>query len=139
MSEMDNARIVRETLSAYVRGDLQTVLNHFSDDIELQVSLPRELVPWGGDRRGKTELVECLAGLAEIRQREQIEPREFIAQDDEVAVVGFERWLVKSTGRTVDNNWVMIFTVRKGQVMRIRVFEDTAKIIAALRGGEGRC
>jgi uncharacterized protein len=139
MSEMDNARIVREALSAYQRGDLQTVLTYFSDDIELQVSLPRDVVPWGGERRGKTELVECFAGLAEIRQREQFEPREFIAQGDEVAVVGFERWRIKATGHTIDNNWVMIFTVKNGTITRIRVFEDTAKIVAALRGSEGRC
>jgi ketosteroid isomerase-like protein len=56
-----------------------------------------------------------------------------------VAVVGFERWRIKTTGRMIDNTWVMIFTVKNGKVTRIRVFEDTAKIVAALRGTEGRC
>jgi len=139
MSEMGNAEIVREALSAYVRGDFQTVLTYFSDDIELQVSLPREVMPWGGERRGKRELVECFAGLAEVREREQFEPREFIAQGDQVAVVGFARWRIKTTGHKIDNNWVMIFTVKTGKVTRIRVFEDTAKIVAAMRGTEGRC
>ncbi len=42
-------------------------------------------------------------------------PRQFVAQDDNVAVIGWERARVKATNRTVEVNWVMAFTVRGEQ------------------------
>ena len=64
---------------------------------------------------------------------EQFAPREFIAQGDIVVVLVFVRVRSKATGRTVDNDYVHVYTVRDGKIIRFCVYEDTAPIIAALR------
>jgi ketosteroid isomerase-like protein len=43
-----------------------------------------------------------------------------------VVVVGEERWRAKPSRRLVDNPWVLVITVRDGQVARFRAYEDTA-------------
>lgn len=71
--------------------------------------------------------------LAEVGEFEQWEPREFIAQGDKVVVLAFERVRIKATGRVVDNDFVMVFTLNNGKIVRWRAYEDTAPLIAAIR------
>jgi hypothetical protein len=40
---------------------------------------------------------------------------------------------VKSTGRTYEHDWVMVFTLRKGKIVRFRHYYDTADIVVAFR------
>ena len=50
--------------------------------------------------------------LAETLETQQFEPRQFIAQDDVVVVLGHERHRAKSTGRSYEGEWVQVFTLR---------------------------
>ena len=76
----------------------------------------------------------AFAGLAATTEYEVFEPREFIAGGDKVVVLVFERFRVKSTGISVDNNYVHVYTMKNGRVVQMLIFEDTAPIIRALGG-----
>jgi ketosteroid isomerase-like protein len=95
--------------------------------------MPTAVWPWAGTCHGRTQVAKFYAGLAEVAEFEQFEPREFIAQGDTVVVLAFERLRIKATGRTVENDVVTVFTFREGKVVQLRTYEDTAPIIAALR------
>ncbi len=58
----------------------------------------------------------------------------FIAQDDKVVVLVFEWARSKATGIAVDNSYVHVYTIEGGMITQLLIFEDTAPIIAALRG-----
>ena len=45
--------------------------------------------PWAVKRRGRTQLAASFAGLAEVAETEQFQPREFIAQGNKVVVLAF--------------------------------------------------
>lgn len=62
---------------------------------------------------------------------QRFEPREFIAQGDQVVVLGEERMRIKATGRIAENRWVMVFALRDGRIVRFREFDDTAAVAAA--------
>ena len=55
---------------------------------------------------------------------DQFEPREFIVQDDFVAVVVFEQGRVKATGVTFDNLYIHVFKFAQGKVTQIRDSSD---------------
>jgi hypothetical protein len=57
--------------------------------------------------------------------------REFIAQGDTVATLGFYRGTVKPTGRSFSSEWVMVFTLDRGKVARFREYTDTNAIVTA--------
>ena len=138
MNGADNVRLLREAFSALARGDNENFLACVSNDVQLEHPLPRELWHYGGKRHGKPEMAEYLAGLGETYDIERFEPTEFIAQRDTVAIVGIQRYRIKATGRKVEDDWVMIFTMNDGKASRVRVFFDTAQVVADLqRNGRG--
>lgn len=132
MSEQENVQIVQQIYAAFGRGDISAILNALTDDFEWQIPVPAD-VPWAGTHRGREQVARVFAVIGETIDFHQFEPREFIAQGDKVVVLGYERYRVKSTGRTVENDWTNVWTLREGKPARIREYNDTAAIVAAFR------
>jgi ketosteroid isomerase-like protein len=53
------------------------------------------------------------------------------AQADRVVVLGSLHARVKETGRSYDNEWAMVWTLRDGKVAGWQIYEDTARELAA--------
>jgi uncharacterized protein len=133
MSAQDNVQVVQAMFEAFGRGDLPALLDHVHEDVNWWVSGTPDVASYVGTyhgRDGVTEFFKRIAGAADF---EAFEPQEFIAGGDQVAVVGYERIRAKSTGRPVEQGWVMIFDLTDGKVTRFRSFEDTAALAAAFR------
>jgi uncharacterized protein len=133
VNEQDHIELTKQGYAAFARGDIEAVLKLFADDAELRQSLSTAIFPWAGTRRGQEQLIEFFAGLAEVGEFERFEPREFIAQGDKVVVVISERFRIRATGRTFDNELVHLFTFKNGKVSQFRIYEDTAPFLAAMR------
>jgi uncharacterized protein len=134
MSEQDNVELVKSAYSAFAQGDIQSLLGLFADDLDFQHPMPQSIWPWAGRRSGRPGVAEFFVGLSETLEYERLEPREFIAQNDWVAVLLFERTRVKATGVLFEISEVHVFKLKNGKVVQLMVFEDTAPIIAALQG-----
>lgn len=130
MKEQENIRTVQEIYAAFGRGDIPALLGAVADDVEWSIAGP-EVVPHAGKRRGRQEVAAFFPVLAETEEFLQFEPREYIAQGDQVVVLGFLQSRVKATGKTYDNEWAMVWTVQNGKVTRFRTYEDTAAEAAA--------
>jgi len=70
---------------------------------------------YSGTYEGPVSVTDFFQDLYANLEIEAFEPREFVAEDDRVLVIGRSRGQVKSTGRTFDNSWVMAFGVRDGK------------------------
>jgi ketosteroid isomerase-like protein len=77
---------------------------------------------------GVASFFQKLADDAEILD---FQPRQFVADGEVVLVVGSERTKVKATGRIVNLEWVMAFTVRDGKVTKYRQYYDTKLLASA--------
>jgi uncharacterized protein len=73
--------------------------------------------------------------LGETVEFQEFEPREFVAQDDTVVVLGFERNLIKPTGRTFEQEWAHVYLLRDGKIAKHRALEDTAAYVVAFNAG----
>ncbi len=133
VSEQEHIRIAQDLYTAFGRGDIPGVLSRLSEDVEWDVTRPQE-TSYAGKRHGKSQVVEFFTVLGQTVEVQQFEPREFLSQGDTVAVVGHERLCIKATGRVAENDWVMIFTVRNGLVVKFREYDDTEAVAAAFRG-----
>jgi uncharacterized protein len=134
MRERDNVELVQSIYSAFARGDMKSVLAPFADASNFQHPMPQSIWPWAGSRSGRQGLAEFFTGVSETLEYERLEPRQFIAQDDSVAVVLSERTRVKATGMFFEISEVHLFKLKNGKVAQLTIFEDTAPIIAALQG-----
>ena len=130
MSEHTNAEVIRQAYKAFGRGDIPTVLDLMADDVDWALQGP-SVIPWAGTRRGREAVAEFFSLLGETLEFERFEPREFVAQGDTVVVVGYERSLVKPTGRTFENEWAHVYTLRDGKIAKGRFIEDTAAQVVA--------
>lgn len=125
MSEQENTEIVREAYRNFKTGDIEALMNLFSDDVTWQ--LPEmENVPFAGKRQGRVEVAQFFAILNEAQEAREFEPQQFIAQGDKVAVQGHYVWLLKATGREYESDWLHVFTVRDGKVTGFHEYMDTA-------------
>jgi len=133
MSEK-NVDIIKRMFEAFGRGDIPAVLGMFSEDIEFQSPVTRVEhveISWSHPRRGREQVAQYFKELAEKVQPEPFEVLGTIAQGDKVVVEGRNRGRVKSTGRTYEHDWVMIFTLREGKITSFRHYYDTADVSAA--------
>jgi uncharacterized protein len=134
MGDQQNVELIKSVYAAFTRGDLQTLLDFFSEVLDFQHPMSQTIWPWAGKRKGREGLTEFIAGINGTIEYPQFEPREFIASDDRVVVLFFEHGRVKATGVEFDNLYVHVFKFKGGKVSQFMIFEDTAPVIAALQG-----
>jgi uncharacterized protein len=128
-----DVEVVQETYAAFGRGDIPTLLSLLSDEVEWNYP-GLSLIPFAGTHRGHEGVALFLSLVVETLEFEQFEPREFVAQDDTVVVLDYERSLVKVTGRTFEQEWAHVYTLREGKIAKVRLFENTGVLVIAFEG-----
>ena len=134
--ESRNVEVVQNAYAAFLRGDVEGVLALVDDNVDWHgVKGTEGVAPHSGPRKGRAAVQEFFRQVAESTEFTRFEPREFIAQGDQVAVVGEYSARVKGTGRSIASDWVMVFTLRDGRVVRFREWTDSAQLVRAYGAG----
>jgi uncharacterized protein len=132
MNETRNIEIVKEAYAAFQRGDTAGLLGMLDPDVAWHAIKGAEgVAPHAGARRGRAAVGEFFSLLASSTEFKTFEPREFIAQGDAVAVIGFYEAKVTTTGRSVASDRVMVFTVKDGRITQFREWTDSAQLVRA--------
>jgi ketosteroid isomerase-like protein len=129
MSTQENVQIVKNFLAALGRRDKQGLLALSAEDIEWII--PGENWPLAGTHRGHAGLADVLQKANETVETSYPEPPEFIAQGDQVVVVGVATGKIKATNRAFKDDWVFAITVRNGKLTKIREYIDTQALARA--------
>src|SRR5262245_8792134 len=121
MSEAQNTQLVKDAYAAFLRGDIKTILGMVDDNVDWHGVIGTEgVLPQAGRRQGRAAVAEFFTQVVEATTFETFEPRQFIAQGDQVAVVGHYQGKANTTGERYTSDWVMIFEIRNGKVTRFR-------------------
>lgn len=129
MNEQESTKLVQRTYELFKIGD-RTFLDLYSDDVVWHVP-EMENVPYAGDIRGRENVIDFFARLAEAEENLTMEPTEFIAQGDKVVVLGNFSWRVKATNREYASDFAHIVTVKDGKITGFHEYLDTAARIKA--------
>ncbi len=130
MSAQENINIVKQTYENFLRGDIATLLKLYAEDVQWDVYGPASL-PTAGTWQGQAGIAQFFAKVNESLEAQSFEPQEFIAQDNQVVVLGHYTWTAKPTGRTFSSNWAHVVTLSNGKITRFREYTDTAAGAAA--------
>jgi ketosteroid isomerase-like protein len=122
--------VVQSAYAAFGRGDVPAILSLIADDVEWRFCGSKGL-PYTGTFRTKDEIAKWFASIAEVEDILAFEPREFIPAGDKVAILGWERTRVRSSGKTFETEWVHVFTARDGRITRFWGMYDTEVSAAA--------
>jgi ketosteroid isomerase-like protein len=122
--------LVQGVYAAFGRGDAAAIVAAMSPEIVWESRYPAG-VPLGGVFRGHAGVRDLLGAFDDGVEVLQFQPREWIAAAENVVVLGFEEARARPTGRAYRNEWAHVWTVRDGQVVAMRTYNDTAAVGAA--------
>jgi len=128
MEDQDNLRVVQEMLAAQKRRDTTAVLDALTDDVEWRGSSD---ITGSSVLNGREEVGRFLTTIFEDVEIMESEISDFLAQGDKVVLLGRETFRIKSTGRTQENNFAVVYTVRDGKIARCQAYDDTAVVMSA--------
>lgn len=122
--------VVQAAYSAFGRGDVPAILELVADAVEWKFVGARGM-PYTGTCGTKGEVAKWFASIPQGDDIQAFEPREFIVGGDNVTVLGWERTRAVPSGKVFEADWVHIFTVRNGRVVRFWGMYDTEASAAA--------
>ena len=132
--EEKNVQFIKEHFAAFGRGDVESAVSMVAGNVDWQSPVSRtqpEEITWAAPRHNQEEVKQFFRELASKVQPEGFEIIGFIAQGDQVVVEGRNRGQVKSTGKSYEHDWIMVFTILEGKIVRHRHYYDTADVVAA--------
>jgi ketosteroid isomerase-like protein len=133
MTAESNAEFVKDLFAAFGRGDIGYVIDAHAEDVVSESPVSRaSTLPWAGTRTGRRELVDYFETMAAHVRPEAFHDVVFTASGDRVVVEGSNSGTMLATGERYDHDWVMVFTIRDGRVVRFRHFYDAGDIETAM-------
>ncbi len=134
MSEKQNSALIQKLYDSFAKGDIQTILESVTEDVEWGMEGP-ETIPYAGLKRGVAGVTQFFDSLTTTQTDMKLSVGQIIAQGDTVAMEGRYSFVAKATGRKVDSPIGHFFTIQNGKVARFINFGDTAAIADAYRLG----
>ena len=126
-----STEMVQNLFAAFGRRDIATVLSFIGADC--QWVIPGEGTPVYGRYEGPSGVGQFFQQLAQAEEILQFEPHEYFANGDDVIALGWLESRIRSTGKTAQTNWTMLFRIRDQKVVHYEMFADTAAQLAAYK------
>lgn len=129
----ENVKRIQTVYEAFGRGDVPFIASSVRSDARWDFNVTKSDVPWHVPVTGHAEVPKFLAAFIENVTLEAFEPRQFVAMGDEVVAHVRLAYVVRRTGKRVDQEQLHWWTLRDGKIARLRHFEDTAQVLEAYR------
>ena len=125
---------MRELYDAYERGDDARLRAMIHEDIDWVIHGPVQVFPFTGPRRGRDQVLEALAAIAEQYELERHEPELIIVDGDRAAVMSNVAFRQRATDRTLSFRVVNLLKFANGQLIEFREFSDTFDVVEQALG-----
>ena len=130
-NDNDNTRVVQTAFQNFTNGNVDGILASLQDDVDWETPFPRNIVPFGGKRKGKAQVKEFFESLTQTTETLRFEPREYVTSGDIVIALGYYEGKVRSTGRTAGTEFSMTFRLRNGKIYAFTEYADTYVVVQA--------
>jgi uncharacterized protein len=131
-TQLQNIEIVKKLYEAFVRRDINSILQLLSPDVEWgEPDNPHN--PAAGTRHGHNGFLEWLNIGRQAEEILALEPKKFLTDIDTVAVVGYTKCIAKPTRKSYETDFVHLVTLKDGKVIRFKEFFDTYAAAEAFR------
>jgi ketosteroid isomerase-like protein len=129
-SMASNIETTKKGYELFKQGDISTLVKDIVDDTCTWISPgPQDKLPWAGNFKGKQEIADFFARVAQNLDFTEFVPREMIEQGDTVVVIGTSSVQAKRTGKTIKEDWVHIFKYNQGRMVFFQEYTDTAAVV----------
>ena len=125
MNEQQNTALVNKLYDAFARGDIQTILDNLTDDVQWGMEGP-PIIAFAGRKNGRADVQGFFESLATTLHGMKFTREHSVAQGNLVATIGRFAGTVTATGKSFDSAVAHFFDIRDGRVARFADFGDTA-------------
>jgi ketosteroid isomerase-like protein len=132
MGADDNIKTIQTIYEAFGRGDVGTILDAVTDDVDWASDTSSTVAPWYGVKHGKDGVTSFFQAFGSTMEVDEFTPFTFAANEDAVFAVVRFRGKPRTTQKTVEMNLHHYFRFRGGKIFYYRGTEDTAQTEAAL-------
>jgi steroid delta-isomerase-like uncharacterized protein len=136
MKEQENVQVVQRMFAAFGQRNLPAALDTLAEDVYWQSPITRTVsreISWARPRHGREQVAAFFKELFDAVEPERLETLQFTAQGDRVIVEGKNKGTVRSTGKKYEHDWVMVFAVVDGKIVKLQHYYDTADILVAFQ------
>jgi ketosteroid isomerase-like protein len=125
----ENVEIVRRSIDAFNRGDLETAISYLHPEGEVADD-PR--VPGGGiTHRGNTEVERYFKSLSRYWESVRYAPERFVDRGDDVLVLTRMTTHTRRGGPEIERPLDLMVTLREGRIFRVRTFSSRKEALEA--------
>lgn len=128
--ESRNIEATKAIYAAVPAGDLHTALEHLDPDVRITY-YGTEDIPYVGDYRGIEEATTFFTKVGLNIAIVEMEVWKFIAQGDDLATWGRQRFRHLATGNEWESEFAHIITLRDGRWLHFRDFMNSALTLQA--------
>ena len=130
---MSALSVVKRFYEAFGEGDLQQALALLDDDIIWELSGPTS-IPYFGTYNGRQGVEAFFDKLFQVEQVIEFQPKEFIADETKVVVLGEERCKAIKTDIEFMVEWTQTFWISDNKIIKWKEIIDTHPIVRAYTG-----
>lgn len=131
-SVLSNLDIAKNAYQLFKEGNVPSFMDLHHDDVVYEIMGEPE-IPYAGTYKGKEEVKKLLRKIDDTIEFTKFEPKKFIVEGDDVAVVIDSECIVKSTGKKVQRDLVHLLEIKDGKANYLRDFFDTHRFVESLR------
>ena len=131
LSIEEATNLARQTYDAFFRGDIDGLLELYTEDMDWEVLGPSSL-PTAGPHIGKEQVRAFFGKVNDLLVSENFDVQQYVVQGDTVVALGEYTWTSKVTGRVFDAQFVHVITIRDGKICKFREYTDTAAAVEAM-------
>lgn len=125
MNAQENKQLVMQGYQQFANRDIQGIMDQCADDVEW-FGAESDVIPFAGSYHGKQGVQQFFTTMAASQEYTSFEPREFIAENDTVVVLGRLQARIHTSGQTYETPWVHVFKLRDGKIISFQHLADTA-------------
>lgn len=129
---MDNVQIVQQVYKYFGEKNVPAILSLFDKDVVWERPGAPD-IPFSGTFNGHEGLIKFFTLVGQSVKISEFSPKEFLSNEDTVAVIGDDEAEVISTGKKYITHWIQTFTLKDGKVIHGRVYIDTLQIARAFQ------
>ncbi len=134
MGASENKQLSLKMYQSQAAGDHQGFLNCCAEDITITVPGSQDLLPWRVHVKGRNNIPEFFAFMGKYITIDKVEMKELVADGDKVVIFLHEYLTVVENKFSFELDEVHVHTHKDGKIVDISMFEDTATVVAAVRG-----
>jgi ketosteroid isomerase-like protein len=136
VAESATHAIVHELYDAYERRDFERVATLIHDDIDWVIYAPVGVFPFAGPRRGRKNVLEAMARIAESYALERYKREIVIVEGDRAAVMSDVSFKQRATDRMLRFRIANFLRFQDGRIIEFREFINSFDVVEQALGRE---